>query len=55
VSDSATPWTEACQIPRSMEFSRQEYWSRLPFPVPGIFPTQGLNLVSCIVGRLFTV
>ena len=27
----ATPWTVACQAPMSMEFSRQEYWSRLPF------------------------
>ena len=30
-----TPWTVACQAPLSMEFSRQEYWSRLPFPTPG--------------------
>ena len=28
----ATPWTVACQVPLSMEFSRQEYWSRFPFP-----------------------
>ena len=34
VSDSATPWTVACQVPLSMEFSRQEYWSGLPFPSP---------------------
>ena len=27
-----TPWTEASQAPLSMEFSRQEYWSGLPFP-----------------------
>ena len=33
VSDSATPWTEA---PLSMEFSRPEYWSRSPFPSPGV-------------------
>ena len=32
VSDSATPWTVAHQAPLSMEFSRQEYWSGLPFP-----------------------
>ena len=31
----ATPWIVACQAPLSMEFSRQEYWSRLPFPTPG--------------------
>ena len=32
---SATPWTAACQAPRSTKFSRQEYWSGLPFPSPG--------------------
>ena len=32
MSDSATPWTAAYQAPRSMGFSRQEYWSGLPFP-----------------------
>ena len=30
----ATPWTVARRAPLSMEFSRQEYWSRLPFPSP---------------------
>ena len=35
VSDSATPWTVAHQAPLSMGFSRQEYWSGLPFPSPG--------------------
>ena len=40
----ATPWTVAHQAPLSMGSSRQEYWSGLPFPSPGIFPTQGLNL-----------
>ena len=35
----AIPWTAACQAPLSMEFSRQEYWSGLPFPPPGDFPT----------------
>ena len=29
-----TPWTVACQAPLSMEFSRQQYWSGLPFPTP---------------------
>ena len=33
-----TPWTVAYQAPRSMEFSRQEYWSGLPFPSPGDRP-----------------
>ena len=35
VSDSSTPWTVAHQAPLSMGFSRQEYWSGLPFPPPG--------------------
>ena len=39
----ATPWTVAYQAP-SMGFSREEYWSGLPFPSPGVFPTQGSNL-----------
>ena len=33
-----TPWTEGCQAPLSMEFSRQEYWSGLPVPSPGDLP-----------------
>ena len=40
----ATSQTAAYQAPLSMEFSMQEYWSGLPFPSPGIFPTQGSNL-----------
>ena len=47
----------AHQAPLSMEFSRQEYWSGLSFPFPGIFPTQGLDprLASrALAGRLFT-
>ena len=32
----ATPWTVAHQAPPSMGFSRQEYWSRVPLPSPGI-------------------
>ena len=34
VSDSVTPWTIAHQDPLSVAFSRQEYWSALPFPSP---------------------
>ena len=34
----ATPWTVAHQAPLSMGFSRQEYWSGLPFPSPGNLP-----------------
>ena len=36
-----TPWTVAYQAPLSMEFSRQEYWSGLPFPSPGDLPDPG--------------
>ena len=39
-----TPWTVARQAPLSMEFTRQEYWSGLPFPSPGDLPDQGSNL-----------
>ena len=39
-----TPWTVVYQAPLSMGFSRQEYWSGLPFPSPGELPTQGWNL-----------
>ena len=39
-----TPWTVAYQAPQSTEFSRQEYWSGLPFPSPGDLPTPGSNL-----------
>ena len=35
MSGSAAPWMTAHQAPLSMEFSRQEYWSGLPFPSPG--------------------
>ena len=38
-----TPWTVALQAPLSVEFSRQEYWSGLPFPPPGDFPNPGSN------------
>ena len=37
-SDSATPWAVAHQAPPSIGFSRQEYWSGLPFPSPGDLP-----------------
>ena len=35
MSDSVTPWTLAHQAPLSMGFSGREYWSGLPFPLPG--------------------
>ena len=39
----ATPWTVAYQTPWSMGFSRQEYWSGLPFPSPGDLPNPGIK------------
>ena len=39
----ATPWTVACQAPLSMGFSRQEYYSGLPFPSPGDLPNPGIK------------
>ena len=42
----ATPWTIACQAPLSMGFSRQEYWSGLPFPTPGDLPDLGIEPAS---------
>ena len=48
----------SCSPPGSptVEFSTREYWSRLLFPSPGIFPAQGWNpRISCIAGRFFTV
>ena len=39
----ATPWTVAYQAPLSMEFSRQEYWSGLPFPSSGDLPDPGIE------------
>jgi len=42
----ATPWTVAYQPPPSMGFSRQGYWSGLPFPSPGDLPDPGIKLES---------
>ena len=39
----ATPWAAASQAPPSMGFSRQEYWSGLPFPSPGDLPDPGIE------------
>ena len=41
-----TLWTVACQAPLSMEFSRQEYWSRLPFPPPRDLPDPKIEPTS---------
>ena len=42
-TDSATPWTVAHQAPPSTGFSRQEYWTGLPFPSPGDLPDPGIE------------
>ena len=54
----ATPWTIVSQAPLSMSFSRQEYWSGLPFPPPRDLPNPGIEPVSlrppALAGRFFT-
>ena len=54
----ATPRTVAHQAPPSMGFSRQEYWSGVPFPSPGHLPNPGIeptsHYVSCTASRFFT-
>ena len=45
----ATPWTVAYQAPPSVGFSRQEYWSGLPFPSPGDLPDPGTHSFKCIL------
>ena len=59
VSNSVTLWTVAHQVPLSMGFSRQEYWSGLPFPSPGDLPNPRIKPaspahISCIAGRRFS-
>ena len=52
-----TPWTAAHQAPLSMGFSRQEYWSGLPFPPPGDLPDPGIEpaslMSSAFTGKFF--
>ena len=57
VADSLQPCkTVACQIPLSMEFSRQEYWSGLPYPSPeDLLSPRILIQASCTAGRSFTI
>ena len=49
----------ACQAPLCMGVSRQEYWSRLPFPSPGDLPNPGIEHMSlmspAVAGELFTI
>ena len=46
-----TPWTVAHQVPLSTEFSRQEYWSELPFPTPGDLST-GYSIIVYELGLI---
>ena len=47
ISDSfVTPWTIACQVPLSMEFPGQEYWSGLPFAPLGDLPDPVIEITS---------
>ena len=51
----ATQWTVASQATLSMEFPRQEYWSRLQFAPPGNIPDSGIEPeFPVLAGRLFT-
>ena len=51
----ATPWTVAHQVSLSMGFSRQEYWSGLPFLPPESFPDPGIEPTSpALAGGFFT-
>ena len=45
----ATPWTAAYQVPPSMGFSRQEYWSGLPLPSPNVPLVSPVFLKRCLV------
>ena len=53
------PWNEAHQAPLPMKFSRQEYWSGLPFPTPGDLPDPGIEPATpaspALAGRFFTI
>ena len=50
-----TLWTVACQVPLSMGFSRQDYWSGLPFPSLGDLPDSEIKPGSlALAGRFFT-
>ena len=49
-----TPWTVAYEAPLSVEFSRQEYWTGLPFSSPGDFPDPGVKSASsALTGKSF--
>ena len=45
------PWTVACQPPLPMDFSRQEYWSGIPFPPPGDLPDPEIK--PCLLSLVY--
>ena len=53
-----SPWTVACQAPLFMEFSRQEYWREISYPLPGYLPDPGIkptfHASPALTGRFFT-
>ena len=50
-----SPWTVACHAPLSMGFSRQQYWSAVPFPSPRDLPDPGSEPASpAFASRFFT-
>ena len=53
-----TPWAVTCHAPLSVEFSRQEYWSGLPFPTPGDLLNPKIEpeflIFPALSGRFFT-
>ena len=56
MSDSATLWTVAHQVPLAMGFSRQEYWSGLPCPPLGDLPDPGNKPTSpALASGFFTI
>ena len=59
VSNSVNLWTVPYQASLSIGFSREEYWSALPFPPTGDLPDPGIKPMSLIVpvlaGRFFTI
>ena len=58
VQSVVTLWTVACQAPLIVEFSKQEYWKWLPFPIAGNLLDPGIETLSlespALAGRFFT-
>ena len=52
MSDSSQPYGLTHQAPLYMGFSREEYWSGLPYPLPGDLPNPGIELMSPVAPAL---